>query len=103
MTGRPNHVQIATSASTASTKPTRTTTAPRRVTQMPSFPLATKTWRAWASYLLSGCYVLPEKDARHLAVCIMQHGYLRKWQMRWIFDIVARHEPSGCGTWGAPD
>ncbi|RSU53985.1 hypothetical protein BRX43_03125 [Sphingomonas sp. S-NIH.Pt15_0812] len=104
MNVRPDFTRIAAymPASLMADKPKRSASPPRRVAQMPSCPLAARTWRAWASYLLSGSHNLPEKDARHLKVCIMQRRYLSEAQMRWIFDIVARHEPGGCGTWGAP-
>ena len=75
----------------------------RRLARMPAQPLSKKTWRAWVTYLLSRRDELPEKDARHLRVCFAQTGWLKTWQMRWIYDIVARVEPAGCGTWGAPE
>lgn len=83
--------------------PARRSAPVRRIGQMPDKPLSQATWRAWASYALSRRPELADKDARHLEVCIRQTGWLKKWQMRWIFDIVFRVEPSGCGTWGAPD
>lgn len=74
----------------------------RRLAQMPSQPLSKKTWRAWTVYLLARRDELSEKDATHLRVCFLQRKWLATWQMRWIYDIVARIEPAGCGTWGAP-
>lgn len=105
MSTRPNYTKMSAylPASPTPSNPKRSPPPPRRVAQMPSWPLAQRTWRSWASYLLAGDYDLPEKDARHLRVCIMQDRYLTKAQMRWIFDIVARNEPSGCGTWGSPN
>ena len=81
----------------------RKSSAPRRIVQMPPIPLSKASWRAWSSYLLSRRAELPDKDTRHLLVCMKQTGWLKTWQMRWIYDIVWRIEPSGCGTWGAPD
>lgn len=106
MSNRPNYTSIAAylpTATSPTSKPKRAPSPPRRMAQMPSWPLAARTWRAWVSYLLAGGFDLPEKDARHLKFCIQKRGYLNKAQMRWIFDIVARNAPGGCGTWGAPE
>jgi hypothetical protein len=75
----------------------------RRLGRMPAEKLAKGTWRAWAAYLLSRREELPAKDERHLRTCQQQKAYLSRWQMNWIFDIVARIEPAACGTWGAPN
>ena len=102
MTDRPDYTRVEAYAPPAATAPIRSPSPPRRMVQMPTFPLSNRTWRAWAGYLLAHRDRLAEKDERHLRVCVMQRSYLTKAQIRWIFDIVARHEPGGCGTWGAP-
>ena len=106
MKGRPDFTRIeayALAPEAAPKPPARPVRAsPRRMAQMPTMPLANNTWRAWASYILTRRDELPEKDERHLRVCIAQRSYLTKAQIRWIFDIVSRMEPSGCDTWGAP-
>lgn len=75
----------------------------RHLARMPSAPMGQKNWRDWVKYLYAQRASMPEKDARHLKVCFTQRHWLSKMQMRWIYDILARTEPSGCGTWGAPE
>jgi hypothetical protein len=75
----------------------------RRLARMPTDVLSKKTWRSCVVYLLTRRDELPAKDERHLRVCFTQTSWLKTWQMRWIYDIVSRMEPAGCGTWGAPE